>query len=153
MAAYGSLVVFLALCAAAGASGVICRPGAWYQTLAKPAWRPPDRLFGPVWLVLYVMIAVAGWRVWQIGGAGSGLALALYGVQLMLNGLWSVVFFGLRRPGWGLVEIVGLWSVLLATTAAFAAVDTVAAGLLVPYVLWVTFAVALSYRVWQLNRG
>lgn len=149
-----ALLVFVLACAAAATPGLVFRPGDWYRRLAKPAWRPPDWLFGPVWLVLYISIAVAGWLVWRQAGAdGVTLALSVYAVQLVLNGLWSAVFFGLRRPDLAFVEIVCLWLSILATIAVFRRVDPTAAYLLVPYALWVSFAVALNFRVWRLNPG
>ena len=152
MSALLPLFVFVAACAAAAAPGLIFRPGSWYRDLAKPSWRPPDRLLGPVWLVLYVSIAVSGWLVWRRAGVdGAALALAVYAVQLVLNGLWSALFFGVRRPGWALVEIVCLWLAILATIAAFHPLDPTAAYLLVPYACWVGFAVFLNYRIWRLN--
>ncbi len=147
-----SLLLFLLACSAAAAPGLIFRPGRWYRALAKPSWRPPDRHFGPVWSVLYISIALSGWLVWrQSGTAETGFALTVYALQLVLNGLWSTVFFGLRRPGLAFVEIVCLWLSILATIATFYPIDTIAAYLLVPYAAWVTFAAALNFRVWRLN--
>jgi tryptophan-rich sensory protein len=148
-----SLVIFLLVCAAAAAPGLVFRPGEWYRRLAKPRWRPPDWLFGPVWLVLYVSIAVSGWLVWrQAGVAGAGtLALAVYVLQLVLNGLWSTIFFGLRRPDLAFLEIVVLWLSILATIVLFHPLDETAAYLLVPYAGWVAFAAVLNFRVWRLN--
>jgi len=147
-----SLLVFVSVCAAAAAPGVVFRPGNWYRDLAKPSWRPPDWLFGPVWLVLYVSIAVSGWLVWrQAGFDGAALALAVYAVQLVLNGLWSAVFFGLRRPDLALIEIICLWLAIVVTIGAFHPVDPTAAYLLIPYACWVGFAVILNYRIWRLN--
>lgn len=149
-----SLAVFILACAAAAAPGVYFRPGDWYRNLAKPDWCPPNWLFGPVWLVIYASIAYAGWRVWQQTGAdGIWPTLIVYGVQLFLNGLWSTVFFGLRRPDLALVEIVVLWFSILATTALFYRVDETAAYLLLPYAVWVAFAVALNFSIWRLNRA
>ena len=148
-----SLVIFLLACAAAATPGLVFRPGEWYRRLAKPRWRPPDWLFGPVWLVLYLSIAVSGWLVWrQAGFAGAGaLALAVYASQLVLNGLWSTIFFGLHRPDLAFVEIVVLWLSILATIVLFHPIDETAAYLLVPYAAWVAFAAVLNYRVWRLN--
>ncbi len=152
MDSFLALIVFVAACAAAAAPGLILRPGDWYRGLVKPSWRPPDWLFGPVWLVLYLSIAVSGWLVWrQAGLDGAALALAIYVVQLVLNGLWSAIFFGLRRPDLALVEIICLWLAILATIAAFFPVDQMAAYLLIPYACWVAFAVILNYRIWRLN--
>jgi tryptophan-rich sensory protein len=120
--------------------------------LKKPAWRPPNWLFAPVWTVLYLMIALAGWLIWREAGfAGAGLALAAYALQLVVNAVWTPLFFGLRRPDLGFVDIVLLWLSIVATIALFAPIDVVAAALLVPYLAWVTFAGALNFALWRLN--
>jgi benzodiazapine receptor len=107
-----SLVVFLALVAAAALIGGQFQTGAWYEALRKPAWTPPDLVFPIVWSALYVMIAVAGWRVWRApAGRTRTIALALWGGQLVLNAAWSWIFFGLHRPGWALLELIALLAV------------------------------------------
>lgn len=147
-----AFLAFVLACAAAAAPGFLCRPGTWYRDLVKPSWRPPDWLFGPVWLVLYVSIAVSGWLVWrQVGLSAATLAFVVYGSQLILNGFWSVIFFGLHRPGFAFVEILCLWISIAATIAVFHPIDPLAAYLLVPYACWVGFAVVLNYRIWRLN--
>lgn len=147
-----SFLPFFLASVAAALPGVLIRPGDWYRGLAKPPWRPPDWLFGPVWTVLYISIAVAAWRVWQTAGFdGATLALSVYAVQLGFNAMWSVIFFGLRQPGWAFAEIICLWLSVLATIAVFYPVDAVAGLILIPYALWVSFAVALNYRIWRLN--
>jgi benzodiazapine receptor len=143
------------LVAAAIGGIVTARPvQTWYRTIRKPAWNPPDRLFGPVWTVLYVLMGLALWRVWRMGWGEPGvwLAVMLFLVQLVLNVLWSVIFFGLRQPGWGLLEIVVLWAAILATLLTFLALEPLAGWLLVPYLAWVTFAGLLNFTVWRLNR-
>ena len=145
-----ALAFFLASSAAA-APGIIFRPGDWYRHLVKPRWCPPDWLFAPVWSVLYLCIAASGWLVWRDAGAGAAQALTIYGVHLVLNALWSTIFFGLRRPGIAFIEIVCLCLSIVATIVAFHALDALAAYLLVPYLLWVSFAVGLNFRIWQLN--
>jgi len=146
------LLVFVLACTAAATPGLVFRPGDWYRDLEKPSWRPPDWLFGPVWLLLYLSIAVSGWLVWQRAGIdGAALALSVYALQLVLNGLWSAVFFGLRRPDLAFAEILCLWLSIFATIVAFHPVDKTASYLLVPYALWVTFAAVLNFRVWRLN--
>jgi tryptophan-rich sensory protein len=128
-------------------------PGAWYAQLKKPAWNPPNRVFGPVWTVLYLLMAIAAWRVWQHGGwAVQWPALSLFLVQLIFNGLWSWVFFGLRNPEMAFGELVVLWLAILATLLTFRGIDATAGWLMVPYLAWVTFAGTLNYAVWQLNR-
>jgi translocator protein len=146
------LVCFVAACFFAAATGALFRPGEWYERLKKPSWRPPDRLFGPVWTVLYLMIAVAGWLVWRDAGfASAGLALAVYGLQLVLNAAWTPLFFGLHRPDLGFVDIVLVWISSVLTIVLFYPIDAVAALLLVPYLAWVTFASALNFAIWRLN--
>lgn len=149
-----SLIVFVAAAVAAASAGAIFRPGRWYrEELAKPPWRPPDWLFGPVWMVLYAMIAVSGWLVYEAAGlAGAGTALGIYAAQLVLNWGWSALFFGLRSPGLGLVEVAGLWLSIIATIVAFLPIHTGAGLLLLPYLAWVSFAMILNFRIWQLNQ-
>lgn len=150
--ALSSLIPFVLACAAAAASGIFFRPGIWYRQLVKPAWCPPNWLFGPVWLMIYLTIAFAGWLVWlEEPAAQRNVALGVYGLQLLLNAAWSAVFFGLRRPGLAFIEILGLWASIAVTIALFNQVDEIAAYLLTPYLLWVSFAAALNFRIWQLN--
>jgi tryptophan-rich sensory protein len=122
--------------------------------LLKPAWNPPAWVFGPVWTVLYLMMAVAAWLVWRRRGfAGAPWALGLFVLQLALNTLWSAIFFGLRRPGVAAIEILLLWLAILATLIAFAPVSRLAAILLAPYLAWVTFAAVLNFTIWRMNLG
>jgi benzodiazapine receptor len=147
------LVAFVVASYAAAATGVIFRPGDWYKQLDKPRWRPPDWLFAPVWTVLYASIALSGWLVWREAGiASAGLPLGVYAVQLLLNAAWTPIFFGLHRPGLALIEIVMLWTTILATIITFQPVSVPAALLLVPYLVWVSFASALNFSIWRRNR-
>jgi translocator protein len=147
------LVAFEVASFAAAATGVIFRPGDWYKQLDKPRWRPPDWLFAPVWTVLYASIGLSGWIVWlEAGIAGAALPLGVYAVQLLLNAAWTPIFFGLHRPGLALIEIMVLWAAILATIIMFWPVSLVATFLLVPYLVWVSFASALNYSVWRRNR-
>ncbi|MBS0364059.1 MAG: tryptophan-rich sensory protein [Proteobacteria bacterium] len=124
----------------------------WYVGLHKPAFTPPNWLFGPVWTALYLLMALAAWRVWRAAGPVERRApLGLYAAQLALNLAWSVLFFGLRRPDLALGEIALLLAAILATIYAFARIDRWAAGLMVPYAAWVAFASALNFEVWRLN--
>jgi tryptophan-rich sensory protein len=125
----------------------------WYRSLAKPAFQPPAWLFGPVWTLLYALMGIAAWRIWRLGADHPGvrLALVLFAVQLALNAAWSPVFFGAQQVGAALVVIVLLWLVLVPTVAAFARLDRPAAGLLLPYLAWVTFAAVLNAAIWKLN--
>ena len=124
----------------------------WYRSLERPSWTPPDWLFGPVWIALYALMAVAAWLVWRQGRVpGVWTAGALFGVQLALNAIWTPIFFGLRQPGWALLDILLLWAAILLTLVAFARVRPLAAGLLAPYLAWVTYAAALNFALWRLN--
>lgn len=128
----------------------------WYPTLQKPAWNPPNWIFGPVWTILYGLIGLASWLIWRKRGeqeSQARSALIWYGLQLGLNFLWSVIFFALRRPDLALLEIVLLWGAILVTVVKFARIDRLAAGLLIPYQLWVTFATVLNAAIWWLNRN
>lgn len=148
-----SLMLAIVICLAVGAGGaLLTRPqlGSWYRRLRKPRWNPPDALFGPVWTVLYVMMAVAAWLVWRTGA--SWWRLVPFIVQLALNLGWSGLFFALRRPGLALVELALLWASIAVTIVVFAPVSGPAALLLLPYLSWVTFAGALNLRIWSLNR-
>ena len=148
--AIAALLGFLGLNFLAALSGAWFRPGAWYQALAKPWWRPPDRLFGPAWAVLYTLNAVAGWMVWR--REGVGLAILVYLLSLGLNAGWSAIFFGLRRIDWALGWIVALWLSIAAVIALFAPVSTTAALFLLPYLAWVGFATVLNAAIWRRNR-
>jgi tryptophan-rich sensory protein len=125
--------------------------GSWYTALVKPSWNPPSWVFGPVWTVLYAMMAVAGWLVWRKGGAVSWYALRWFAVQLVLNVGWSAVFFGLQMPGLAFGEILGLWVAISATLRTSWRVSRPAGILLVPYLLWVSFAAVLNFAIWRLN--
>lgn len=125
----------------------------WYPTLTKPGFTPPNWLFGPVWTILYAMMGIAAVLVWwrRSEDATSRSALLLFVAQLVLNAAWSFAFFGARSPTLGLVVIVALWGVLAWTTERFFRVRTAAGWLLVPYLLWVTYAGALNLGIWMLN--
>ena len=147
------LITFEVASFAAAATGVIFKPGDWYKQLDKPRWRPPDWLFAPVWIVLYVAIGLSGWLVWlKAGIAGAALPLSIYAVQLLLNAAWTPIFFGLHRTGLAMVEIMVLWAAILATIIVFRPVSAAAALLLVPYLAWVSFAAALNLSILQRNR-
>ena len=147
----GSLGVFLALVALTAAFGAQFEPGPWYEGLRKPPLNPPNWVFGPVWSVLYLAIAVAAWLVWR-ARPGSAQPLALWGSQLVLNAVWSLLFFGLQLPSLALVEIVILLGVLLATFVSFFRVRALAGVLFLPYAAWVSFATYLNAGLWYLNR-
>lgn len=131
--------------------GILSAPGAWYAALIKPSWNPPAWIFGPAWTLLYTLMAVAAWLVWKRDGWRR--PLQLYGLQLALNAAWTPLFFGAHALGWALVEIVVLWIAILFTLLSFRRVSRAAGWMLVPYLVWVTFATALNFTLWRLNAG
>ena len=149
------LVASILICfAAAGMGGLATTSGleSWYGELNKPSWNPPNWLFGPVWSMLYTMMAIAAWMVWRrVRWPESRIAIGLFAFQLALNSLWSLLFFGMQRPGWAALEIVVLWVAILATIVAFWKHSKVAGGLLIPYLMWVSFATVLNFTIWRLN--
>jgi len=151
IAATFMLVAFLGACFAAATTGALFKPGDWYDRLTKPVWNPPNWLFPIAWAALYMMMAFAAWLVWR--AEGFGWALAAWGLQLVLNAIWSVLFFGIRRLGVALAEAVALWFAILACVLLFAPVSTLAAALMLPYLAWVSFAVVLNLTMWRLNPG
>lgn len=151
-----TVVPFVLACLAVGGiSAALSATGLreWYPTLVRPAFAPPDWLFGPVWTVLYVMMGVAAWMVWrERREADVRVQLTLFVTQLLVNGAWSWVFFGLRRPGLALGVIGALLLLIVMTALAFGRVRRSAAWLMTPYLAWVSFAACLNYSFWQLNR-
>jgi tryptophan-rich sensory protein len=151
-----SLAASLAICLAAGGVGSFATSAkipTWYATLAKPALNPPNWIFAPVWTTLYILMAVAAWMVWtRRQQAGTRAALALFAVQLLLNTLWSFLFFGAENPGLAMVEIIVLWLAISATIRTFREISPTAAWLLAPYLAWVSFASYLNFAIWRLNR-
>lgn len=152
-----ALVTSLAACfmaAGVGSLAVSQTLGTWYAELRKPAWNPPNWIFGPVWSSLYTAMAIAAWLVWKNRGKkphAARLALSWLGIQLALNTLWSYLFFAWRQPGWAFLEVLALWIAIVITTLTSWRVSRAAAVLLVPYVLWVTFASSLNGVIWWLN--
>jgi translocator protein len=151
------LLALLILCFATAALGAWFNTGPidnWYPTLRKPAWTPPNWVFAPVWTTLYAMMAFAAWLVWlRVRWPTSQTALGLFAVQLVLNAAWSGLFFSLHSPGIAFVEIILLWCAIAVTLWRFGRISRVAAGLLAPYLLWVTFATALNGAIWWMNGG
>jgi len=149
------LLAFLVIClgiSAAGGAATASSVGTWYQTLQKPFFNPPNWLFAPVWTALYIMMAIAGWRVWRAHGLrGARAAMALFAVQLALNLAWSFLFFGYRMIGAALIEIILLLMAILVTTVLFWKRDRLAGMLFVPYAGWVAFATILNFALWRLN--
>ena len=139
---------------AAAAIGAVASIDAktFYSQLTQPAWAPPASAFGPVWSILYALMAIAAWLVWRSGGFRSNrAALVLFCMQLALNAVWSWLFFAWHMGAFALIDIVALWVLIVATLVAFWRVRPLAGALLVPYLLWVSFATALNYAVWHLN--
>lgn len=149
------LLAFLAICLAAGGLGGFFTANSvrtWYPQLRKPAGTPPSWVFGPVWTTLYVLMAVAAWLIWREYGWGARSALLFFFAQLALNLAWSGIFFGSRLPGIAFFEIVVLWLAIAFTAIVFYWLKPVAAYLLVPYLMWVTYASYLNFGLWRLNR-
>ena len=151
-----SLVVFLCICLFAGYSGsryTSLSVKTWYPTIKKPSWNPPNWLFAPVWTVLYISMAVAAWMVWEkVPGALSRGPMLAFALQLLLNVAWSAIFFGLRDIRLAFKEIIILWAAILVTIASFWTVYPLAAMVLIPYALWVSFAAFLNYKICRMNR-
>ncbi len=143
------LAALLVLClAVGGGAGFLTAQSVvtWFPTLVKPSFNPPSWLFAPVWTTLYIMMAVAAWLAWLRKGS-----LVLFYVQLALNFVWSLLFFGLQSPVLALVDIVVLWTTILLTLLAFWKVDVRAGWLMAPYLAWVSFASVLNASIWWLN--
>ena len=125
----------------------------WYTTIKKPSWNPPNWIFAPVWTTLYLMMAVAGWLVWEKQSPQVfSLPLILFFIQLILNGFWSVIFFGMQKMGLAVAEVILLWIFILMTIISFWELVPLAGALLIPYLLWVSFAFFLNLTIWRLNR-
>jgi benzodiazapine receptor len=146
------LAFWLGLCFTAAWFGSRFQPDAWYERLLRPALSPPNWVFAPVWTILYVMMALAAWLIWQhYGFRSAAVPLGLFLLQLALNALWTYLFFGLKQPGLAFLEILALWSAVLATLVAFWLYLRPAGQLLLPYLLWISFAAYLNLQFWRLN--
>lgn len=153
---YFKLLASVLLCLFAGVIGSVFTASSlenWYPLLEKPFFNPPSWLFGPVWTFLYILMGISLYIVWEKGlqDREVKIGLLIFGVQLALNTLWSFLFFGLRSPFYGFIEIIFLWIAILLTIVQFKKVSRTAAYLLVPYILWVSFAALLNYNLWMLN--
>ena len=135
----------------AASSGAIFKPGTWYERLQKPAWTPPNWAFPVVWSILFLMNAVAGWLVWLAEPENAFLIFTVYGGSLVVNALWSCLFFGLKRMDWAFADVAALALSIVAVMALFAPVNALAAALLAPYLAWVSLAAVLNYRMVRLN--
>lgn len=154
----GMLLAAIAACQSAGGVGALASREAlesWYPTLKKPDYNPPGWVFGPAWTALYTLMGLTLFRLRKLRGAGveTGAALPLFTVQLLLNALWSTLFFRFRSPRWAFAEIVVLWLAIALTIRAVWRVSRGAALLLVPYLLWVSVALTLNFSIWRENRG
>ncbi|MBI2463374.1 tryptophan-rich sensory protein [Candidatus Peregrinibacteria bacterium] len=148
------LIFSIAICQAAGIVGSLFTapaiPG-WYAKLDKPVFNPPNWIFGPVWIILYLLIGIALYLILVDKNKNKKIALWLFGIQLVLNSVWSIIFFGLQNPFYALIELVILWIAVLLTIWQFWKINAKAGALLLPYIAWGTFAMVLNYSIWQLN--
>lgn len=145
----------LALCwivAGLGSLATFSQIPTWYATIAKPAWNPPSWLFGPVWTVLYLLMAISLYLLWTSKNKDKARAIDFFYIQLILNILWSWIFFGWHQIGLALVEIILLWVFIFATIISSYKVSRIGSWLLIPYILWVSFAGYLNYTIWMLNK-
>jgi translocator protein len=149
MRGWKSLIVFLLLVAAVASAGAMTAPDAWFAELAKPSFNPPGWIFGPVWTLLYVLMAVAAWRVYR--QKGVDISIGAWVAQLVLNAAWSPLFFGMHRIELALIDIVILDLIVTTTIVLFFRRDRVAGWLMVPYLAWISFATVLNASIWQLN--
>jgi len=152
----GKIIFAIVICQLAGAIGSVFTFSSiptWYASLQKPAFSPPNWLFGPAWLTLYTLMGVSLYLVWQKGLKNKKVkhAVTVFAIQLVLNALWSIIFFGLRLPFIAFIEILLLWVAIAYTILSFYRISRNAAYLLVPYILWVSFAAILNYSIWILN--
>ena len=150
------IIIAIVVCLAVGGLSGFATTDAiegWYASINKPSFNPPNWIFGPVWTTLYIMMGVAAGLVWKAGWdrAAVKTAMTIFGVQLLLNGLWSAIFFSWQSPLWALVEILVLLAFIILTIIRFKPINNTAAFLLVPYLLWVSFATVLNASIWWLN--
>ncbi len=153
---YLKLIISIALCQMAGFVGAIFTSSSiptWYAGLNKPSFNPPNWIFGPVWTILFLMMGISFYIIWNLGIDKKDVkaALIIFGVQLLINILWSVIFFGMQSPFYAFIEIIILWIAILFTIIKFYNLSPVAAYLLIPYILWVSFAAVLNFSIWRLN--
>jgi tryptophan-rich sensory protein len=153
---FSKLVIAIAICEFAGIIGsVFTMPSipTWYAGLVRPALNPPAWVFGPVWTILFVLMGNSAFLIWRKGltRKDAKIAISIFIVQLLLNVLWSIIFFGLHNPAGAFIDIILLWLAILTTIIAFSKISKAAAWLLVPYILWVSFAAYLNFAIWILN--
>ncbi len=146
------IAIFAGANFAAACSGAFFKPDEWYENLSKPSWQPPSWLFPVVWTPLYIIMAVSGWMIWRDAEPGiATLPLAIYGAHLVFNFLWSALFFGLKRMDWALFEIVFLWATLVGIIVTFHPINPTAAYIMLPYLVWASFAAYLNFVVLRMN--
>lgn len=148
------LILAIAICQLAGIIGALFTSPAiktWYSTLVLPVLNPPSWIFGPVWTLLYLLMGIAAYLVWQQGKKKRSIPIKVFALQLFLNSIWSILFFGLQKPGLALIDILTLLISIVWTMVLFFKISKPAAYLLVPYILWVSFATYLNYSIWILN--
>ena len=149
-----TLLVCLLICLLPGMLGSLATAPAipaWYAGLEKPSFNPPNWIFGPVWTTLYLMMGFSLWLAWNAKGKARKAALVAFGIQLALNAAWSPAFFGLNSPALGLAVILSLWLAIVATLFLMYRLRPLASYLLVPYLLWVSFASVLNFALWKMN--
>lgn len=147
-----SLVGWIFICSLPGIFGAQFEPGTWYEILQKPAWTPPNWVFPVVWPILYVLMGIAAWMMWKMKSVSIyGTEFTWFFVQLILNALWSWIFFGEHLISTGLAEILLLWVSIIFTVLLFWNRNRTAGILLIPYLIWVSYASALNFAIWQLN--
>mgnify|MGYP002639638015 CR=1 FL=1 len=153
---YWKLVASIVICQLAGIIGsffTVSSVSTWYLTLNKPFFNPPSWVFGPVWILLYFLMGISLYIIWNkgIGSKESKIAISVFGVQLILNTLWSIIFFGLNLPLFAFIEIILMWLAIIATIVYFYRISKVASYILIPYLLWVSFAAILNFAIYYLN--
>jgi tryptophan-rich sensory protein len=151
-----SFIGFVSVCLGVGAIGGISTSSSvesWYQTLSKPPWMPPDWIFAPVWSLLYFMMGTSAWIIFRKRvNYDIKVQMVLFLLQLALNLLWSILFFGFQSPSAALVDIFALWAAIFITLKSFSRISRLSGILLIPYLAWVTYASLLNFSIWRLNR-
>ena len=147
-------VIAILIClAVAGIAGFVTigAVNSWYLTLNKPSWNPPNYLFGPVWTTLYILMGIAWGMIWNSNSTEKPKAMQFFIIQLVFNFFWSITFFGMKNISLALFDILALWTMILLTIIVFNRINKKAAALLIPYILWVSFATILNFTIWRLN--
>ncbi len=149
------LILFILICQSVGIIGATFTMSSldnWYRTIQKPSWNPPDWIFGPVWTTLYAIMGFSMWTIWKNRATQKiSWCIIIFIIQLLLNGIWTPLFFGLKNPALALIDIMFLFSAIIATIIIFYKVNRLASLILIPYLLWVGFATILNYHLWKLN--